>query len=366
MTAPSSRPPNAWRAWRPLWLGLTPFIACNASFLAAALGGGYGPFFKLVGPVYLFNTLGAPVFLTLGALMALRRWRASTNRSRALLVACLGMLALAVALVGTYYYATHWEPNRLVVREVAVRTTKVSRPIRIVHVSDIQTGAVGEHERRCVERIIAAKPDLLLFTGDLIQPVAPATYESELDKIMPLLEKIEAPLGKFAVIGDVDAIPTWAALDGGEGGLTLLVGESAVIEAEGAKIRLFGMELMQSAGREVMLPLAHWLQTVEPEDFSIVMGHRPDFILQTSELPIDLSLAGHTHGGQVRIPFVGPIVTLSHVPRDWARGFRQVGKTRLNVSAGLGCERHTTLPKLRFFCPPEFTIIDLLPATEAN
>jgi hypothetical protein len=81
-----------------------------------------------------------------------------------------------------------------------------------------------------------------------------------------------------------------------------------------------------------------------------------------SDVPVDLCLAGHTHGGQIRIPLVGPIVTLSYVPRSWARGFREVGATRLNVSAGIGCEHAAELPSMRLFCPPEMTLIELRPA----
>ena len=74
------------------------------------------------------------------------------------------------------------------------------------------------------------------------------------------------------------------------------------------------------------------------------------------DIPVDLYLAGHTHGGQIRIPFGGPIIIPSRVPRSWARGFRELGATRLNVSAGIGCEHASRLPSMRLFCPPEMTV----------
>ena len=80
------------------------------------------------------------------------------------------------------------------------------------------------------------------------------------------------------------------------------------------------------------------------------------------ELPIDLCLAGHTHGGQVWVPGYGPLVTDSAVPREWARGFRQIGLPFLNVSAGAGSNRFGGLPPMRFNCPTELTLIELVPS----
>jgi predicted MPP superfamily phosphohydrolase len=97
------------------------------------------------------------------------------------------------------------------------------------------------------------------------------------------------------------------------------------------------------------------------EKFHIVLGHAPDFAL--GSVPADLLVAGHTHGGQVQLPFIGPLVTLSHVPRAWAAG----GLTRLDddrflvVSRGIGMERDLA-PRLRFLCQPQLVVIDLKPA----
>ena len=79
---------------------------------------------------------------------------------------------------------------------------------------------------------------------------------------------------------------------------------------------------------------------------------------------VDLCLAGHTHGGQVRIPGYGPIVTLSGLPRHMARGLNDWGKTRIHVSAGIGSEHIAGLPPIRIFCPPEMTLIVIVPEPE--
>ncbi len=95
------------------------------------------------------------------------------------------------------------------------------------------------------------------------------------------------------------------------------------------------------------------------EGFHVVLGHAPDFALAAP--PADLLLAGHIHGGQVRIPGWGPLLTLSRVPRSWATGRTELpqGGT-LVVSRGLGMERGDA-PRLRLGCRPELVVIELVP-----
>jgi predicted MPP superfamily phosphohydrolase len=92
----------------------------------------------------------------------------------------------------------------------------------------------------------------------------------------------------------------------------------------------------------------------------LLMAHYPDAAL---ELPpdsrVDLTIAGHTHGGQVRLPFIGPPITLSRVPRKVAGGgLHEIAGNRVYVSRGVGCER-ASAPRLRLNCPPEVTLLTL-------
>jgi predicted MPP superfamily phosphohydrolase len=101
---------------------------------------------------------------------------------------------------------------------------------------------------------------------------------------------------------------------------------------------------------------------VKPSDkFHIVVGHRPDFAL-SALMQAELLVAGHTHGGQVRLPFIGPLITFSEVPRSWAAGVTQLQENKiLSVSRGIGMERDLA-PRLRFLCRPQIVVIDLIPA----
>jgi uncharacterized protein len=95
-------------------------------------------------------------------------------------------------------------------------------------------------------------------------------------------------------------------------------------------------------------------------DVRILLGHNPNFVasLGQSAGPATLALAGHTHGGQVVLPFVGPLYTKTRLPRRYASGVHDLQGVTLHVSAGVGMERGAA-PQIRFLCPPEICILEL-------
>ncbi len=318
------------------------------------------PSFAGIRAAYNFNTLLIPCLFILWAVIRLGQWRWHRGNWQALRAAVICIVIAALAL-GLRLYATHIEPYRLVVREVSIESEKVSRPLRILHITDIQSAGVGSYERKAFARMRELKPDLIVHTGDLLQLLPPATFESELPKIAALFRTLTPRLGVYGVIGDVDriteGIPTQDL-----GGLKILSDEEAVVECDGTRVRILGISRQASGGNaNGTTDIKNWFTETQPSDFTILLGHSPDYIMSIQDVPIDLCLAGHTHGGQIRIPFVGPLVTLSDVPRAWARGFREVNRTRLNVSAGIGSEHKDRVPPIRLACPPEMTLITIVP-----
>ena len=144
-------------------------------------------------------------------------------------------------------------------------------------------------------------------------------------------------------------------------GFKTLDDDSFTIERGDDRIRLFGVEPRHARRpKDAAKVIAKW-RAADPDAFNIAYAHPPDFVLGLEEEPVDLCLAGHTHGGQIRVPFFGPIVTASEVPRHLARGFHRWGATRINTSAGIGAEHIFGMPSLRINCPPELTLITVLP-----
>jgi len=92
----------------------------------------------------------------------------------------------------------------------------------------------------------------------------------------------------------------------------------------------------------------------------ILLGHRPDWVLRLPpNATVDLTVAGHTHGGQVQLPFLGPLITFSAVPTEvGAGGLHEVNGNRVYVSSGVGWE-HGGAPRIRFMAPPTVGVITL-------
>ena len=268
-------------------------------------------------------------------------------------------LMLAVLIGGTAWYATRVEPHRLMVREVALTTTKLTRPLRILHISDVQTARVTDYEESVFRKMAELQPDLILHTGDLVQTRNHENDSVERTKLLSLFGTLRPPLGIWHVHGDTDR--HLVRLDSAAlAPLRVLGDESAALTTPGGLVSLYGLTLASSENAWDPHPGARqWAR--ESKGFKILLGHNPNYVLQAAELPVDLCLAGHTHGGQIRIPFFGPPLIMCDVPRHLARGWNRVGETRLNVSAGIGGEHCAGLPTLRLNCPPEMTLIVVSP-----
>jgi predicted MPP superfamily phosphohydrolase len=307
---------------------------------------------------YNTNTIVFPMLLIIGAGVAAIRARDGRERRLPIL-----WVAAALVLLGIRVYATHVEPRMLQVREVTIPTAKLMRPLVVLHISDIQSAGIGKYEARVFDRIRGLNPDLILFTGDFLQPQGGRTHKSEMPKLAALFRTVNPPLGMYAAEGESDA---WirGATPEELGGIAFVHSAPVEIQRDGRHVRLFGLALAQTRNRNhvprnLIVP---WIHESPPDAINIMLGHRPDYVPHVMDLPIDLCLAGHTHGGQVRLPFYGAIVTSSAVPRAWARGFRAVGSTLLNVSAGIGAGHNKGLPSIRVNCPPEMTLIRFVPA----
>lgn len=266
------------------------------------------------------------------------------QRQRMVAVACL---VVGVALPALAYDAFLLEPHALEVTHYTVSSRKVRAAFRIVVMADIQTDHVGKYERRVFQRAAAEKPDLILLAGDYLQ-LSGQPFEPEQARFQELLRLLTPGLGVWAVEGNVEPHDWTRLFDGTD----VRVFNTSQSESITNGIAITGLTLDDSFNVNI---------EIDPRDpdFHIVLGHAPDFSLGT--VHGDLLIAGHTHGGQVQLPMIGPLLTLSRVPKRWAFGRTTLpGNRTLIVSRGIGMERGYA-PRLRFLCRPELVVIDVVP-----
>lgn len=267
-------------------------------------------------------------------------------------VTCGGValsLSLGLIAVDAFLIEPHW----LEVTHVTLSSPKVDQKVRVVVIADIQTDRPGVYERRALQTAMDQSPDLLLFAGDMVHMSRRSrSYEEELSALNALMVEVgvEAPLGTYAVQGNVDRPGIWTSVFDGLPVETILATETEVL----GPVMLTGLSLSDAFGTDPDIPPA------SGDAFHIVMGHSPNFSLGITEG--DLLIAGHTHGGQVQLPLIGPLMTLSEVPRSWASGVTLLGEGRtLIVSRGVGMER-SRAPQLRFLCRPQIVVVEVVPA----
>ena len=296
---------------------------------------GFGRFQLLAWGLFLYF----PLFLLGNLLMIFKR-----DRNYAYILAALIFCILVIA--GDAFLI---EPNLLETTRITFYSDKIKEPITVVFLADIQTDSPGPAEARIITLAAEENPDLVLFAGDYIQLADPEGYMEAIKTLQLILRdsSLNPPLGAFAVQGNVD-----------NNGWEQIFEKSAVhpLDSTGTfefdSLVLTGLS-MEDAGNTNL-----FISGIEK--FHIVLGHSPNYSL--GEIDADLLLAGHTHGGQVQIPGIGPLLTLSAVPREWASGLTEIHPGRfLLVSKGIGLERGNA-PRMRFLCRPELIVIYLEPA----
>ncbi len=261
----------------------------------------------------------------------------------------IGPALAAVALAGLGLWTHRVEPFRLEVTRRALPCRGLRRKLRVVWLTDLQTDAPGPYERRALRLAAAQRPDLLLLGGDYLHTDTRAEWMA----LMPALRRILAAevrvpkLGAFAIGGNTDR-PGWPRLFRGTG----IRPVDGVRSFDLGPLRLTLLPFRESLAGAARIPASR--------RFHLVAGHCPNFALGSTRG--DLLLAGHTHGGQVRLPIIGPLVTMSRVPRGWAAGLTELGAgRRLVVSRGVGMDRRGA-PRVRLFCRPEVVVLDLVPS----
>ncbi len=249
---------------------------------------------------------------------------------------------LAAALLATpgvvFADAKYLEPTWLTTRQVRVGNGKPAH--RFVHFSDLHHKGDRGYLKSVVEKINSLAPDFVCFTGDVIE------VDRYLPEALEFLAGIKSPM--FGVPGNHDF---WSNVSfepirqcfNATGGAWLMDEQR---EIAGGKINLIGITC--SHDRRALLPL-------NPAKKNIVLMHYPAWVKKLGGQKFDLLLAGHSHGGQVRIPFYGPLIVPYGVD-EFDMGLFQTTAGPLYVNAGIG---YIYAYNFRFNCRPEITVIEI-------
>jgi len=199
------------------------------------------------------------------------------------------------------------------------------------------------------------RPDLIALTGDFVSVPwfgDPVEAAADAEPCAQLLRQMHAPHGLWAVTGNHDAFtdPERVTSTLRAAGIQVLSNQSVPIERDGARFWLGGVEDVLGGTADIDATL----HDVPSAEASVLLAHEPDYADHVARHSVDLQLSGHSHGGQVRVPFVRPFY-LPDLAKKYIWGLYQVGRLTLYTNPGLG----TVGVPVRMNCPPEITFLTL-------
>jgi hypothetical protein len=270
-------------------------------------------------------------------------------------------LALVQLLISALAaYGTLVEPFRLQVTRLELTTGKFSNPgssLHIVQISDLHVERLTRRDRQLPALVAGLAPDLIVLTGDFLS----TSYRRDpraLEDLRQLLAQFHAPAGVYAVWGTIEVdLPDVLRPLLEDLGIVVLEDRAIELSVDGRRLWLMGVYCSQDLDADGA-NLRELLAGAPPDALTLLLYHTPDLMPQAAALGVDLYLAGHTHGGQLRLPGVGAILTSSAHWKRYEAGYYRQGDTHLYVSRGLGMEGFGT-PRARLFCPPEVVSVEL-------
>ncbi len=289
---------------------------------------------------------------------------------RAVLAALLqpagsGWLALSAmaALTGLVCYATWVEPFQIQVTEQKLAFSQWSRdtpPLRLLHLSDLHLERIGLREERLNDLIAELCPDLICFSGDILS-LSHNEDPRAIADARTVIARWRAPLGVYAVTGSplVDVPQSAASVLEGLPHLRWLCDQSVILNANGRPLALVGLSCSHNPAADGR-NLTAALEEVPPDTPVILIYHSPDLAPHAARSRVDLQLSGHTHGGQIRAPIYGAIITSSVYGKRFEMGCYKLPRAgaeslTLYVSRGIGVEGGIA-PRARFLCRPEIIL----------
>ncbi len=268
-------------------------------------------------------------------------------------------LILLISLSALLWYSLIFEPNNIQVERISITIENLPEEFegtKIAHLTDFHSYNFGEREKRVLEILEDIDPDFVFITGDFIDHKTKDINSCQ-EFWRELGNKYQGKI--FGITGnheywnnDIEAKDFKNLLE--ESGIVVLDNKNEKIFQGDEYIYLIGVDDPHTGNDDLEKAAAG----AEEDIPKILLAHSPDIVNDLESLKkedVDLILAGHTHGGQIVIPFVQPYWTPTKNHGRYASGLFEIGGTYLYVNRGIGM---AVLP-VRFNCPPEVTVIEL-------
>lgn len=259
----------------------------------------------------------------------------------------LFVLIIILVILYSYFFGT----RGLIVKEYKVINENLPDEfygLKVVHISDIHYGKhfnKGKLEK-VVNKINEINPDIVVLTGDLVDNTLD---ETEVSELKDLLSKITSKVGKYAITGNHDyKYKNWEYIIK-DSGFTNLNDTYNIIYGKKSKIMISGISTNLYGEKKVKDKLQSSIKYDETNDidYKILLIHEPDYIDEISDISYDLILSGHSHDGQVKIPFIGALYTPVG-SKKYYKNHYTINTSELFISSGLG----TSVLNLRLFNKP--------------
>lgn len=274
------------------------------------------------------------------------------------------VIVVQLAITTAAWYGLWIEPFRLGVTRVQIKSPKLNghKPLRLLHLSDLHIERITQRERELLRLVDQLQPDLIVFTGDYLNLSYTHDERAHAD-CREVLAQLRAPMGVYAISGSVSVDPqpvVTKLLDGLSVQRLDNQVHSIKLAGDEPSLAVIGVTCTNNVPRdsETLRRMMDQVPNNPCMPFTLLLYHTPDIIPQAAREGVDLYLCGHTHGGQIRLPLFGALVTSSRFWKKYEMGRYIEGNTTLYVTRGIGMEGKGA-PRARFLCPPEIELFEL-------
>lgn len=289
---------------------------------------------ELIGVSIIVLLTVIPLALSLFALLDWAKVRLTHSRRRWWLVrvALVADLILVLCVLDGFLV----EPRILTVTRVSAISPRIASTLKIVHITDVHFERKTPLTENVLNAVAREKPDLIVMTGDIHQ-----LGEYDKAQFRDFLSRLCLLAPTYGVTGFDDEV---ALRQASCGRLHIVDSSSDDLRIRGTTVHIEGLRAKS--------------RSPDPHALHIVLMHSPDGIPSAAGMHADWCFAGHTHGGQVRLPLWGAITTAAGTGKQYEYGRYKVGKMNVFVSRGIGLEPRPA-PQVRFLCPPEIMVLTL-------